>query len=490
MRELLTDRSVASLASVSFTGRIIGRGATYGMYVYIARVLGAEALGAFTAGILLVQLGGKTAQFGMINTVKKYVPVFQTESSGRLTGVVSTALATALLAGLLISALTFPFRESIIRIAGEATLRGSFVLIWGIPLFGVYTVCEAVATAFKRTEYAVYIRDFGRAGVGLLSVVVASMFERTVFAISVGYLVALGTASLLGIYLLYRLGCFEDIHQPEFQIRETYRYSLQMFPQSISRSATRWGDVAVLVLFVSATQVGWYQASYQTAVLLLFAVVSIESIYPPLASELYSNDRHETLRTLSTLAVKWTTLLTLFATAFVVVFRKEILLLFGQSFVAAQWVLAILAIGRGVNAVTGPVGFLLSMTEYERLEMWNNALAAVVNVALNFLFVPLFGLLGAAVATTVTLVLLNFGRVAEIRVVHGYWTFSSRHLRSLIPVGSGVALMIAVRRLVELEPIFVLFLGAVASSSVFLCATALVSVSEEDRLLISSVDDL
>ena len=69
--------------------------------------------------------------------------------------------------------------------------------------------------------------------------------------------------------------------------------------------------------------------------------------------------------------------------------------------------MASLALGQLVNAGMGSVGALLNMTDHERDTLRGVAIAAVANVVLGLVLIPLYGLEGAAIATAVPLIIWN-----------------------------------------------------------------------------------
>jgi O-antigen/teichoic acid export membrane protein len=75
--------------------------------------------------------------------------------------------------------------------------------------------------------------------------------------------------------------------------------------------------------------------------------------------------------------------------------------------VAAHGPLVILAGGQLVNAGMGSVASLLNMTGHERDTTRIILMAALLNLTLNFTLTPLWGTLGAATATAVTLIVWN-----------------------------------------------------------------------------------
>jgi O-antigen/teichoic acid export membrane protein len=77
----------------------------------------------------------------------------------------------------------------------------------------------------------------------------------------------------------------------------------------------------------------------------------------------------------------------------------------GPAFSDAYVPMAIIAVGQLLGVTAGPVGVLLAMTGHEVSVARVLALTALVSVVLTVLLAKLFGVAGAAVATSVSLVL-------------------------------------------------------------------------------------
>jgi O-antigen/teichoic acid export membrane protein len=90
--------------------------------------------------------------------------------------------------------------------------------------------------------------------------------------------------------------------------------------------------------------------------------------------------------------------------------------LFGKGFAEAAYIpLLIILAGQCVAAMSGPTGFLMTMTRYERQASWFMALAAVLNVVFSVALIPAFGLIGAALATAFGSVAWNVSGLAFVR---------------------------------------------------------------------------
>ena len=63
----------------------------------------------------------------------------------------------------------------------------------------------------------------------------------------------------------------------------------------------------------------------------------------------------------------------------------------------------------------GPVGVTLYMTGHESIANRIFTASAVLNVILNFALIPRFGIVGAAVATSISLIAWNLGLWVVVR---------------------------------------------------------------------------
>jgi O-antigen/teichoic acid export membrane protein len=84
--------------------------------------------------------------------------------------------------------------------------------------------------------------------------------------------------------------------------------------------------------------------------------------------------------------------------------------------------LVILAIGQLANAFAGPVLNILNMTGYEKSARNTMLVMATANIALNAMLIPPYGPLGAAIATSITMVGWNLWAGILVYRYHGLIT--------------------------------------------------------------------
>lgn len=166
-------------------------------------------------------------------------------------------------------------------------------------------------------------------------------------------------------------------------------------------------DTLMIGAILGARETGLYQPATRVALLVSIALTIVNQPLGPIISRHFVEGRKDALQVLLDRVSVVVSLFAIALTAMLLLFGGEVLGLFGEEFRAAQPALSILAVGQCANALLGPCGQLLVMMGRQRLMAALLAVAAVVNVALNLLLIPRYGIEGAAMATTVALVLWN-----------------------------------------------------------------------------------
>lgn len=167
-------------------------------------------------------------------------------------------------------------------------------------------------------------------------------------------------------------------------------------------------DVMMLGAFASASDVGVYHVAAQGALLVSFPLTACNAVLAPNVARLRALGdlrQMQRLMTMSTLAISCAAAIA----ALVLMLAGRWLLegLFGEEFGRAYPALAILAAGQLFNACAGSVGLFLSMSGHEKDALKGLTAAAVLNFALNAALIPPFGIVGAAIATAISMVTWN-----------------------------------------------------------------------------------
>ncbi|MEQ8656999.1 MAG: lipopolysaccharide biosynthesis protein [Hyphomicrobiales bacterium] len=163
-------------------------------------------------------------------------------------------------------------------------------------------------------------------------------------------------------------------------------------------------DVMVAGLFVTPHDVAVYYAAAKTLALVHFVYFAIRIATAHKIAEYHALGNEAALRATLRDAIHWTFWPSLGLALALWAFGGLVLGLFGAGFAEEGMpFLAILLAGVVIRATIGPAEALLTMANEQKLAAWIYACVFVTNLSLNFALIALFGLIGAAIATAVSM---------------------------------------------------------------------------------------
>jgi len=160
--------------------------------------------------------------------------------------------------------------------------------------------------------------------------------------------------------------------------------------------------------------VGVYNVAVKVALFTTLTLSAVNSIVAPKLSESFNNNRNSEFKDI----IRYSTRLIFFSTIpillLIFLFPEFILSLFGAEFVIAKLALIILTVSQAVNALSGSVGTILNMTGKQKVYGSILLISLILNIVLNYILIPSYGINGAAVASACSLIFWNLYSVYYI----------------------------------------------------------------------------
>ncbi len=138
-----------------------------------------------------------------------------------------------------------------------------------------------------------------------------------------------------------------------------------------------------------------------------FGLSAFNAFAAPLIAKLYALEKKLELQRLLTMAAWGILVVTIIAGTFLISMGKLILSFFGQGFIAGYFSMVILLVGQVVNSLAGSVGLLMTMTGNQVIVAKVITMSTLLNIGLNLLLIPYFGMSGAVTATSITVIFVN-----------------------------------------------------------------------------------
>lgn len=482
---LHVTKQTSGVMSFRMVGMLLG----FASNVVFARVLGAELLGVFVLASTTLLFVSLIASVGMGHTFVRFVPVLLSRrdrpGAASVFGLgARLVLATSAVFAVLIYVLRHviagrvfdePLLEPILPIVAVGVFGATFQLVLG------HTLRSLKETAQESFCLEIVNKVIRLAVFGALAYFGLRLFGITI-AMVAGYFVAVGAM----LFLINRQApfFFRGPRVSSVPRREVFAFSSVMLFVGFMNYSLSISDRVMLGILGTSTDVGIYNIAFLISNILALVFMGFNASFAPVISELYHNGRIQELKSLYSSLTRGILVIILPAFCWLVGFGDDLLTVFGREFTAGYAALIVLSVGVVVRCTVGTVGTMLVMTDHQRYNAANIIAVTGMNVVLNLLLIPRYGLLGAAVATAVSVSVIDAVGLVEVRLLIGIHPYRRAYLKIALALAVTIAGNLLVRAaLPPLPPLAIAGL-LVATYAVFVGLVFLLGLEREDRLLI------
>jgi O-antigen/teichoic acid export membrane protein len=379
------------LVSTNFISLILG----FILNVYIARYLGADDFGIFNAALNLSLLFTIITDFGISTYLTMQISREPVELKPYLNNALSIKIIMVILAygGILLTAY-----------AGNYT--GAKLVV--VMIVGLYVMLTAISQIFQSSFQALQSMEH---------IAVCQILNPLILLIGTGYVIFFGKGvvsfalvylisgiAVLGYYLIVII-LSGYIPIPSFNINKWKMLFFGGIPFSMNTLFYFIFfriDIQLIDFLLGSKAVGFYSAAFK----LIDAILCIPSMYCmavfPIISSLY-HKKDPKINLLLDRSIKY--LLLLGAPICIGTFLladKFIYLFYQDKFIPSIEVLQILALGMLVSTVNAVPSNILIGTNLQKASIKIYMFAAFINIILNILIIPVYGITGSAWTMVVT----------------------------------------------------------------------------------------
>jgi O-antigen/teichoic acid export membrane protein len=428
MKEVITPRTepsdqlikkAAKGGGIAFVGNVIDKGLRFPLEILLARVLGAGGYGSYSLGYGLTMIGSKISMMGLSSGVVRFAALYKgVGDTERVKGTLSSAFVISTLSSIAIGGLMFLFARPLSKLFNIPELITVLrIFAVAFPFYVITIMAGNAARAFQAISYEVVVTNICRPLANVAIVSIVFLFGFRLFGAVYGFLISSAISALFGLYLLKRI--FPDIVselKPSYEFWKLLRFSVPVLFIGFSYVLLNQTDRLMLGYFKASKDLGIYSAAAIISQQAGLITYSFSCIFCPIISDLYNRNEFKQLEKLYKTVTRWIVSLNLVLLILLIVFSKQIMGIFGSEFVSGWLVLVILSSVHLVGYSTGGAlaGYALQMSGKQDFEFINAVIMLVLNVALNFWLIPIYGILGAAIATGASYTLINIARIVEV----------------------------------------------------------------------------
>jgi O-antigen/teichoic acid export membrane protein len=408
------------LGQVSATTIVRAGGMALGILIsiFLGRTLGASGLGIINlsnqiAGILLM-----FSLLGFPTVILKEVAIAHSRKDWQhANSVINTSLKFNGLLGvfiILISYLIIPY--TVEHIFKEPGLRMPLYIAVSATIFQVFSrIYASGVNGYHKIWQSSLVND-------ALSILVVglSLFIQYVVGYNITVISVAWSYALARVVVTFTIGLYwKNIRQPstktKFIARQILKVALPLLFVQATNTIASSIDSLMIGGFLNAKAVGLYAVAIRIAFVSSFFLQVTNAVLGPKVAAMFANGQIKEMEILIQNVTKGLFILALFVFVIILVAGKYVLLIWGKEFQQAFIPLIILSVGQVVNIAAGCVVLVLTLCGQEKT--WGFAILffAVLNTVLNLIFIKVWGINGAALATATTMIILNITGIILVK---------------------------------------------------------------------------
>ncbi len=485
-------KSIAKGAGIVFIGIMISKFLGYIYRVIIAR-LGPEAYGEISLGLAVFGILSVISILGLELGTLRYVSIYKNiNAKEKIKGTISFAMKTTLMISLILGAILFIFSDFISQTLFHTTEISLILKIISIALpFEVIRVITVnTFKAFSKIEYDVYTRIIAE---NVMKIILTLIFISIGLGV-IGAIIAY-TSSIV-ISTIFSLIILETKVFPFFRTKiksicpkkEIFLYSAPLLFNSLTIIIIAWIDTLMLGFFRTTSEVGLYNAAIPTAKLIYILPTALVSLYLPTIAQ-YLNNRTELKKTFY-LTTKWILLINLNFLFLAIIFSKSLLgILFGNEYMIASLALIILIIGYFINSMVYTSRDILMLMKKSTTILIATLTGGILNIILNYLLIPQYGIIGAAIATSISIITLSLIIFLKTKKYTKIKIINLRLIKIfLISIISAFITYYAIQKIPLQSEILIITLGVILMTSIYTIGLYFAKIFEkEDKEMLAII---
>lgn len=451
-----------------FIGVLLSKILTYVYRILISK-LGPEVYGLFSLSIIVLLWFGVFFSFGLYEGILRFISLYRGKNEINKIRYVFRASTiflsiSGIIAGIILYFLSHFIAVNILHSPDLIVFLQ--IISLSIPFYMLSFGFLSVIQAYENIKAHSFISDVLR---NLINVVTLAIFVFIGFKTNSVIL-----SYFLGILVLFFSSfIYCKHHIPEVFIRPKINESLK---KSIRKDIIHYSlpfifsgviyelfvnlDSLVIGYFNGAIDVGYYNIAILLASFLAIAPMLFTKLLFPLITKEFSLKNFDSIKTLSKQVEKWILAINLPLCLLIILFPGAVInLLFGAEYIIAETSLRILGIGMFLYSMSTVMENLISMIGKSKVLMVNVFIAAVVNLILNIILVPRYGMVGAAISTMLMYLILSITLFFQVKHYIGIIPLKRDMLRVFFSIIPPTLLLLLIKNYIPVNLCSILLQG-------------------------------
>ena len=409
--------------SISFILKVVGTLSAFLLYFVISRTYGAEGMGIFSLFVALMGLLGMLSTIGMSSSIIRFVPYLLSHKQfsylsklGKIHFSLSGSLA------LLLSIFLFTFATKLSEYIFQHQENIWLIQIVAIvlPFYSLFLIGNEFLRNLGYIGLFEYFRSIHMQGITLIGLI----FLYPLYKFNQLPIVIAASLYILAFFIIWKIitqhikqykkninsdeldsAPIDKSHQVSYS--NVLRISSPMLLTAFSALVMERLDTLMIGYFYGNEEVGLYNIALKLSTLILFLIIPLNAVLVPKISKHFWKNELDDVNMLVSKISKLMFLIGISLLFILVIFSEFFLGLFGVEFIQAKTAMLFLIVGYFFNAIHGLADQVLNLSGNEKKLSLIFSFGLLINIILNLLLIPAYGINGAAFATMSSMIIWN-----------------------------------------------------------------------------------
>lgn len=450
IKKTTEQRKLSDYATVSRNIFIAGLGVLFQRFskffivMLQVKYLGLESYGLFVICLSYILILSTLQTMGLRCLVKYCVQFRLSQQAGPLWAIYWASVVIPVFAGIIVSSATITV-TFFLDIATTTSQTFIFFLFF-LPFIGAADVPLFMTTSFETNFYVSSGRDIVSPIIEIVLLCTFLFFDfipSSVYIVICIYVTAKIPLYIIATYSFSKLCSSENIscykgfrknvqllHIHIHEVKQAVKYCFPLLGGNIFVRANSLIDVLLLGTLTSNTLTGIYQLAKSLANIIASVSSITLNMLASITSKHYQTKNYAAIHSVYLHSIKLSILIGLPALAVFVSFPEVILSIFNEQAILASFSMQVLLLGQGFLLLACGFNIILSMTDKAYLYTLNSSLESVLNIGFCYFFIQWWDINGAALATTMSLLIVNMLRTGQVYYFYKihfccYFTFAT-----------------------------------------------------------------
>jgi len=417
IKKILKNSDQKEILRKGFSFMVLRVGGTFAGYLFtlfISNKFGEDIYGLVAIGFSIFLIISVLGRLGLdINMIK----FFSQEKNDVESGIFYKSIIKSIVFSLILAFLIYILKGYIVldlfKVPKPELIPFLPWVLAAIPLWSVTIISASFLRAKRKNNAFAFFNNPSRFLGGLILLIIFYSFSNQPIIIFKAHFFAILLSAIISfIMVVYTLKSIK------FKTKmNSWSFLKDSFPMMLSSSILillGWMDTFIMGIYETEANVGIYNVSLKVATLSVFSLQAINSILAPKIAKSYANGdtKYKNL-------IRFSTKLNFFISGsivfLIIVFHGFLLGMFGEAFKAGYLILFIFCLGQIINSFSGSVGVILQMIGKQKIYQNFVLLALIINLILTFILTPIYGGIGAATSTVISMIVWNLGSAIYLK---------------------------------------------------------------------------